>query len=105
MVQFKLFPIFMLFISQSSTSSDQVDGESKKIILVAKKAQNGKQFHCDLSLLPAQKRLMYYSAKSEGSMDLYNWPKNKEGHVIVPYVISKASHYSKYLSRISLTLC
>lgn len=99
MVQFKLFLILMFFTSQSATSSDQVpdqvDEGSKKIVLVAKKAQHGKQFHCDLSLLPAQKRLMYYSAKSDGAMDLYNWPKNKEGKVIVPYVISKASHYSK----------
>lgn len=104
MVEFKFIPILMLFVSQSAASSgqvsdqvsDQVDEGSKKIILIAKKApSHGKQFHCDLSLLPAQKRLMYYSGKSEGAMDLYKWPKNKEGHVIVPYVISKASHYSK----------
>lgn len=99
MVQLKFLSIFILFVSQK-TSSELLAEESKKVVLKSKgKVYNGKQqFHCDLSLLPVQKQLMFYGTRSESadvSYDLFRWPKNEDGHVIVPYVISKTSKYCK----------
>lgn len=98
MVQLKFLSIFILLASQKTTS-ELLTEESKKVVLKTKsKNYNGKQFHCDLSLLPMQKQLMFYGTRSESadvSYDLYRWPKNIDGHVIVPYVISKSSQYCK----------
>lgn len=95
MDQLKLVAIFVLLLHK--TSSDQVSEESKKIVLKPKaKVFNGKNFQCDLTLLPQQKKLMYFGARSaDESYDLFRWPKNKNGQVVVPYLISKTSHFCK----------
>ena len=51
-------------------------------------------FHCDLNLMPSQKKMMYleYRLPSKDlAFDSYKWPKNHEGLVVVPYRISKTS--------------
>lgn len=97
MDRLKLVAIFVLLLHK--TSSDQVSEESKKIVLKTKaKVFNGKNFQCDLTLLPQQKKLMYFgvrSASADVSYDLFRWPKNKNGQVVVPYAISKTSHFCK----------
>lgn len=100
MVQLEFLSVFILLVShKTSSGSELLADESKKVVLKTKsKVYNGKQFHCDLSLLPQQKQLMFYGTHSESadvSYDLYRWPKNTDGHVIVPYVISQSSQYCK----------
>jgi Astacin (Peptidase family M12A) len=100
MVQLKYLSVFLVLLTQKSRSEqlneDNESEESKKIILIAKdKRSVHKPFECDLALSEAQKKIMYYSLKSDASLDAYQWPKNREGHVIVPYQILKNAHYSK----------
>jgi hypothetical protein len=55
-------------------------------------------FHCDLSLTKQQERMMYEGLPShhtERAFDIYKWPKNKAGLVVVPYKISRSSQYSE----------
>jgi hypothetical protein len=71
---------------------------SKKVAVKSKKTPSdtvGEQFECDLVLMPQQSQMMYYDVFDEESFDSYKWPKNSDGYVIVPYRISKASHYRK----------
>lgn len=80
------------------SSDELVNEESKKILLKTKKYHPGKHFDCDLVLQSQQEQMLYPSAsgpKVVVSFDSYQWPKNKEGHVIVPYHISRGSGYSK----------
>ncbi|CRK89460.1 CLUMA_CG003201, isoform A [Clunio marinus] len=99
MVQLQHFSVLILLLLQRTNSQldfdDEETDESKKIILKTNKLN----FHCDLHLLPQQKKIMYLttvpsSRKYKISFDLYKWPKNKEGFVIVPYYISRNSHFS-----------
>lgn len=95
MVHFKYLSIFILIVSQTADTKKE---EITKIVIKPKhkvSAEDGEHFQCDLVLLPQQQQMMYYDAYDEGSFDVYKWPKNGEGHVIVPYRISKASHYRK----------
>lgn len=99
MVRLKYFSIFILFASHKA-NSDLLSEESKKIVLQTKtKVYKSNDFHCDLTLLPQQKKLMYFAARSDAradlSYDLFRWPKNKNGHVIVPYAISRTSPFCK----------
>lgn len=98
MVQLKLFAILFLFVSQR-TRSELVSEESKKILLKkSSKFLLKKPFECDLVLQAQQEAMMYPSENSPKvyvSLDSYTWPKTKEGHVIVPYYISRGSHYCK----------
>lgn len=93
MVRLELFTIQICLLVQC-WCSELVPEESKKIYSKVKsKSDGGKDFNCDLQLLPQQQQLMYVKVrvkKSEASVDLYKWPKNKEGYVIVPYRISKS---------------
>lgn len=101
MVQLKLFSIFVLLAS-SETSSEFEAEESKKIVTKAKykfRSEAADHFQCDLELLPEQREAMYLPShirKSDGPRELYKWPKDKEGFVIVPYRISYSSFYCKY---------
>lgn len=114
MVQLKFLSLFVLFIASDADDSDLSGEESKKIILKTKvKARSGasKPFQCDLVLMNEQKELMFSESrliKTEVSFDSYNWPKTNTGHVIVPYHISRSSHYCKwavsYFFRTFLTL-
>lgn len=101
MVQLKCFAVVICLLSQSA-AVDLVNEESKNIVLKSKKSHKlgpNNHFHCDLSLLPQQKKMMYYGLReqqTERSFDIYKWPKNKEGLVIVPYWISRNSQYSEW---------
>lgn len=110
MVKLKFLFIFTLLSQfspnislESAELSDEItDEESKKIVIRSKdETIDKKDFQCDLTLLPQQKKLMYFGARSDAtgaadvSYDLYRWPKNKEGFVIVPYSIPKSSQYCK----------
>lgn len=97
MVQFKQFAVFILLISQK-VNSQLVTAESKKSTKGRLHAGDNDHFECDLVLLPQQSQMMYYDVFDEGSFDLYKWSKNNEGFVIVPYRISKVSHYRKCLN-------
>jgi hypothetical protein len=92
--------VFILFVQQN-VSSKLVQEESKKVYATSKKSHksaSNNHFHCDLSLLPSQKKMMYYGEQlrdAGASFDIYKWPKNQNGFVIVPYWISRNSHYSE----------
>lgn len=92
--------MFYFFIFYE-TSADHATDESKKIVVKTKgKVYNDKNFQCDLTLLPQQKKLMYFGARStsaDASYDIFRWPKNSDGQVIVPYAISKTSQFCKKL--------
>lgn len=103
----KLKCLFMLILFSVDIISHEIDSnlseeESKKIVLHSKsELYNKGDFHCDLTLLPQQKKLMYFGARSASadvSYDLYRWPKDKDGYVIVPYTIMKSSKYCKFIS-------
>lgn len=95
-------------LEPSDLVSDLTDAESKHIVVRSKDETFAKNFakndfHCDLTLLPQQKKLMYFGARSDVSSasadvsyDLYRWPKNKEGFVVVPYTIPKSSKYCEF---------
>jgi hypothetical protein len=92
--------LFILLVQQN-VNSKLVKEESKKVYATSKKSHksgSNNNFHCDLSLLPSQKKMMYYGLQlrdTDSSFDIYKWPKNKDGFVIVPYWISRNSHYSE----------
>lgn len=97
--QLKCLFVLILFVQLVHNNSTELSTEeSRKIIVRAKDhVQHRADFQCDLTLLPQQKKLMYLSARSgasaDASYDLYRWPKNKDGFVIVPYAIPKSSKY------------
>lgn len=96
MVQFKFLAVVVVLLTQSTFSEDLGEHveESKKVILVSKEKRSGeKPFECDLVLSETQKKIMYYSMKSDSAVDAYQWPKNRDGHAIVPYQIMKSAHY------------
>lgn len=93
MVQLEHFAtLFILLLSQKVKSQLAIDDGKKN---AKSKLQSDDHFESDLVLLPQQSQMMYYDVFDEGSFDSYKWSKNSEGHVIVPYRISKASHYRK----------
>lgn len=72
--------------------------ESKTVSVKDKRTQAADHFQCDLELLPQQEASMYHSVrvkKSEVPHDLYKWPKDKDGFVIVPYRIAQGSQFCK----------
>jgi hypothetical protein len=94
----------LVFCVSKSTSSIHVREGTKKDLQAKNFASshdalaNHNDFHCDLNLMPSQQKLMYYEyrlQRKEPSYDLYKWPKNQEGSVIVPYRISQTSLFSK----------
>lgn len=97
MVQLKFLKIF-LFIMVECAKSELLSEESKLVKIRMGKVKSGaaKPFQCDLNLMSEQKELMYSESKiikTSVSFDSYNWPKTSTGHVIVPYHISRSSHY------------
>lgn len=74
-------------------------GESDEVVKY--ELENGKLFQGDIKLVQDQKD--YYLAKPNGSVptrtgwidEYYRWPKDKEGHVIVPFYLSPQSKFSK----------
>lgn len=93
----------LILLSQLSHNigSELLNEESKKIVVHSKdQLYDPGDFQCDLTLLPQQKKLMYFGARSDASADvsydLYRWPKNKDGYVVVPYSIPKSSKYCKF---------
>lgn len=96
----KLLSVLVLFVAESA-KSELSSEESKQIIIKAKpKVRSGasKPFQCDLVLMKEQQQLMFSESrviKTEVSFDSYNWPKTNTGIVIVPYHISRSSHYGK----------
>lgn len=96
-----LFVLVLLSQLSHNINSELLNEESKKTAVHSKDQLHDKgDFQCDLTLLPQQKKLMYFGARSDGSAadvsyDLYRWPKNKDGYVIVPYTIPKSSKYCK----------
>lgn len=97
MVQLKCISIFLLFFSHNS-GSELAAEESKTVSVRSKKALAADHFQCDLELLPQQEASMYRSVrvkKSEVPHDLYKWPKDKDGFVIVPYRIAQSSQFCK----------
>lgn len=100
MVELKYFAVFILLLHQS-INSELVVEESKQIFVKSKKnykSGQSKDFHCDLSLLPQQKKMMFSGLRmmrNEKLFDIYKWPKNNDGSVIVPYWISRDSQYSE----------
>jgi hypothetical protein len=95
MVQFKYLSVVLVLLTHNTFSEDIGEHveESKKVILLSKDKRSAKKpFECDLVLSEQQKNIMYYSMKSD-SVDAYQWPKNHEGHAIVPYQIMKSAHY------------
>lgn len=100
MVKLKCLCILILFTTHE-IDSELLNEESKKIVVQSKdELYNKGDFQCDLTILPQQKKLMYFGARSDASAadvsyDLYRWPKNKDGYVIVPYSIPKSSKYCK----------
>lgn len=103
-----LFILILLSQLSHNICSELLNEESKKIVVHSKDQLYDKgDFQCDLTLLPQQKKLMYFGARSDASADvsydLYRWPKNKDGFVIIPYSIPKSSKYCK-LSRANFQL-
>lgn len=101
MVQLKLLSVFVLFIVECA-KSELSSEESKLVKIRMGKVRSGasKPFQCDLNLMSEQKELMFSESKiikTTVSFDSYNWPKTSTGHVIVPYHISRSSHYGESL--------
>lgn len=95
----QLYLIVLLMLK--NISCDLATEESKTSYFKIKKNHRlraNDNFHCDLSLLPHQKKMMFYGLddhQTERAFDIYNWPKNKAGLVVVPYKISRNSQYSE----------
>jgi hypothetical protein len=88
MVHLRYFAIFVLCISEEVTSKEK----TKRV----KSSEN--DFESDLFLMPQQQKMMYNSLrlhKKEALFDVYKWPKNFEGFVIVPYWISRGALFCK----------
>lgn len=90
----------LILCTLNSLSSINVHEGTKKELSAGHDAlADHNDFHCDLNLMPSQKKLMYYEyrlQRKDPSYDVYKWPKNQEGLVIVPFRISKTSLYSKF---------
>lgn len=93
MVQLKYFAIFVLCISEKASSQ-----LSKERIKRVKSSELNDDFESDLNLMPQQKNMMYNKMrlhKKEALFDVYKWPKNFEGFVIVPYWIPRGALFCK----------
>lgn len=93
MVQLKVFAVFLLCFSKD-TNSQLSSEKTRKVLLKLKSSESSIFFENDLNLLPQQTKMMYESSrlqKKEAFFDLFKWPKNHEGFVIVPYWISRSS--------------
>lgn len=68
---------------------------SKEKIKRLKISEN--DFESDLYLMPQQKSIMYNNLRlqKKETFDVYKWPKNFEGFVIVPYWISRGALFCK----------
>lgn len=106
-----LFVLVLLCQLSHNIYSELLSEESKKIVVHSKEQLYEKgDFQCDLTLLPQQKKLMYFGSRSDASAsadvsyDLYRWPKNKDGYVVVPYSIPKSSKYCKLFNYIFIKL-
>jgi hypothetical protein len=88
MVQLKYFAIFLLCISEKANS--QLSKEK------VKSSEFKNDFESDLYLMPQQKKMMYsLRLQKKETFDVYKWPKNFEGYVIVPYWISRGALFCK----------
>jgi hypothetical protein len=95
MVQLKVFALLVLCFSYE-TSSQLLSENKRKVVLQLKSSETNSFYENDLHLIPTQKKMMYESTrlqKKEAFFDLFKWPKNYEGFVIVPYWISRNSHF------------
>lgn len=104
MVKFKCLFMLILF-TWHKIDSKHLNEENKKIVVYSKdELYNKGDFQCDLTLLPEQKKRMYIGSRSDASAasadvsyDLYRWPKNKDGYVVVPYSIPKSAKYCEFI--------
>jgi hypothetical protein len=93
MVELKFFAIFLLSISEVTNSQ-----LSKEKVIRVTSSESKNEFESDLFLMPQQKKMMYNSlrlTKKEALFDVYKWPKNFDGFVIVPYWISRGALFCK----------
>ncbi|CRL02609.1 CLUMA_CG015841, isoform A [Clunio marinus] len=71
--------------------------------IVQKESEEGEHFQGDIKLLPEQKEFLLAN-ESDGSLptrtgltnEYFRWPKDRNGFVVVPYVISPKSQYTNY---------
>lgn len=54
---------------------------------------DSEHFNCDLVLSDEQERSLYSPEGDGESRAVSIWPKNKDGHVVVPYRMSKHSGF------------
>jgi hypothetical protein len=102
MVHFWFSAILIFCASQSISSINVFEGTREELKLQSNldthnPLEDHNDFHCDLSLMPSQKKLMYYDIrvqKKEVTFDAYKWPKH-DGLVTVPYRISQTSLFCK----------
>jgi hypothetical protein len=89
MVWWKVFAIFVVW------SSGKVHTQLSKERYKSSELKN--DFESDLFLMPQQKKLMYNSLRQQPkeAFDVYKWPKNFDGFVVVPYRISRGALFSK----------
>jgi hypothetical protein len=85
MVWLKVFAIFVVW------SSGKVDSQLSKERFKSSELKN--EFESDLFLMPVQKKMMYNSLRlqKKEAFDVYKWPKNFDGFVVVPYWISRGA--------------
>jgi hypothetical protein len=77
------------------------DGEDNREENIDNSLEYGEYFQGDLELMPEQDDV--FKSKITGNLDTrtgqldeyYRWPKNRQGFVIVPYVIHEKSRYSE----------
>lgn len=89
MVWWKVFAIFVVW------SSGKVDSQLSKERYKSSELKN--EFESDLFLMPQQKKMMYNGLRQgpKEAFDVYKWPKNFEGFVVVPYWISRGALFCK----------
>lgn len=89
MVWWKVFAIFVVLSSGKVRS--QLSRERYK------NSDFKNEFESDLFLMPQQKKMMYNSVRlqQKEAFDVYKWPKNFDGFVIVPYWISRGALFCK----------
>jgi hypothetical protein len=85
MVLLKIFAIYLLWSSKKVGSQ------------LSKERFKSSEFESDLFLMPQQQKMMYNSARlqQKEAFDVYKWPKNFEGFVVVPYWISRGALFCK----------
>lgn len=74
--------------------------------IVQKELENGEFFQGDIVLLPDQKEYLSTNLSDStvpvrtGWLDeYYRWPKNDQGYVLLPYIISKKSGFSEIINK------